>query len=220
MGTQGQRLTKIKQNSSKVHVLLSSELSVKKITKKPPVHNFSTWIRVLFQNWRQGTVSVKGRSDVARSGKKPWKQKGTGRARAGTARSPIWRGGGVTFGPQARVKELRISKKMRHGIIGFILYNYLDNGRMIQLKWGDDLNAPQTKQAYELLREAGTIDCKKLIMLVSFYDRVIQDSFANIPNVKILFFDQLNAFELIGADYLIFFEKDVKAFKEMMLQWI
>src|SRR5690348_15481044 len=67
------------------------------------VQSFSTWIRSLLQNWRQGTVGVKGRSDVARSNKKPWKQKGTGRARAGSARSPLWRGGGVIFGPSPRV---------------------------------------------------------------------------------------------------------------------
>src|SRR5260221_13587778 len=64
---------------------------------------FSTWIRVLAQNWRQGTVACKGRSDVAYTNRKPWKQKGTGRARAGSARSPLWKGGGAIFGPQARV---------------------------------------------------------------------------------------------------------------------
>src|SRR3990167_8761361 len=69
---------------------------------------FSTWVRVLLQNGRQGTVACKGRSDVAFSNKKPWKQKGTGRARAGSARSPVWRKGGVIFGPQARVRKLSI----------------------------------------------------------------------------------------------------------------
>ena len=67
----------------------------------------SIYIRSLLQNWRQGTVACKGRSDVGYSNKKPWKQKGTGRARAGSARSPLWRGGGVIFGPQPRTRVLK-----------------------------------------------------------------------------------------------------------------
>ena len=65
------------------------------------------------QNWRQGTVACKGRSDVAFSNKKPWKQKGTGRARAGSARSPLWRGGGVIFGPQPRTRMLKVAKQVK-----------------------------------------------------------------------------------------------------------
>lgn len=69
-------------------------------------------MRVYLQNVRQGTVGSKGRSDIAYTNKKPWKQKGTGRARAGSARSPLWRGGGVVFGPQARIKMLKVPKKL------------------------------------------------------------------------------------------------------------
>ena len=65
----------------------------------------------MLQNWRQGTVACKGRSDVAFSNKKPWKQKGTGRARAGSARSPLWRKGGVIFGPQPRTRTLTITQE-------------------------------------------------------------------------------------------------------------
>src|SRR3990170_8981839 len=88
------------------------------IPEKPASREeISTWVRVLVHNWHQGTVGVKGRSDVAFSGKKPWKQKGTGRARAGTARSPLWRGGGVIFGPQAKVKTLRVSQKQKKNVM-------------------------------------------------------------------------------------------------------
>ena len=71
-----------------------------RVKKYRPVA-MAIYVRALLQNWRQGTVACKGRSDVSYSNKKPWKQKGTGRARAGSARSPLWRGGGVIFGPQA-----------------------------------------------------------------------------------------------------------------------
>src|SRR5436189_5382445 len=86
---------------------------------------FSTWARVLTKNWQQGTVACQGRSEVSRTNKKPWKQKGTGRARAGSARSPLWKGGGVIFGPQARVRTLKISKKARQKVMTTILADYL-----------------------------------------------------------------------------------------------
>ena len=73
----------------------------------------AVYVRSLLQNWRQGTVGCKGRSDVAYSNKKPWKQKGTGRARAGSARSPLWRGGGVIFGPQPRTRVLKAGKQVK-----------------------------------------------------------------------------------------------------------
>ena len=76
-----------------------------------PLTSFAIWVKALMQNWRQGTVACKGRADVtSRSNKKPWKQKGTGRARAGSPRSPLWRGGGVIFGPQPRVRKLSLNQ--------------------------------------------------------------------------------------------------------------
>lgn len=101
-----------KQNASLLSTLSLSDLGVTWEQVDAKV-DYALWVRVLMQNWRQGTVGCKGRSDVARSGKKPWKQKGTGRARAGTARSPLWRGGGVIFGPQMRTRTLKINKKIK-----------------------------------------------------------------------------------------------------------
>ncbi len=95
-----------KQNSTqKLRTVTIKDIGVER-PKQNSMVDFSTWVRSLVQSWRQGTVACKGRSDVARSTKKPWKQKGTGRARAGSARSPIWRGGGVIFGPQKRTRIL------------------------------------------------------------------------------------------------------------------
>src|ERR1700683_4830953 len=83
------------------------DLEIEKREESPKT--YATAIRTLIQNWRQGTVGCKDRSEVAYSNRKPWKQKGTGRARAGSLRSPVWRKGGVTFGPQPRVRELSIN---------------------------------------------------------------------------------------------------------------
>jgi large subunit ribosomal protein L4 len=102
-----------KSTSSISHILTAQDVAVP-VSPEHVTQQFATWVRTLMQNWRQGTVGVKGRSDVARSNKKPWKQKGTGRARAGSARSPLWRGGGVTFGPQLRSRKLSVSKKTKN----------------------------------------------------------------------------------------------------------
>ena len=103
----------------------AKDLGVDGISGSVPSAAFSIWVRALSQNWRQGTVACKGRSDVARSGKKPWKQKGTGRARAGSARSPLWRGGGVTFGPQPRSRSLTVPKRLKRGVLRGLLLKYL-----------------------------------------------------------------------------------------------
>ena len=107
MSTQKVKKTK-KSASTTVQQVSLQDLNLDASQKKVATVAFSTWIRSLLQNWRQGTVGCKGRSDVNRSNKKPWKQKGTGRARAGSARSPLWRGGGVIFGPQPRVRTLTL----------------------------------------------------------------------------------------------------------------
>src|SRR5436190_23926872 len=106
------------------------------------------------QNWRQGTVGCKGRSEINRTNKKPWKQKGTGRARAGSARSPLWRGGGVIFGPQPRVRTLRTSKKLRQGIFNRIVCEYLEQGKVRMLPWEFNGSVPKTSYAYNLLKDA------------------------------------------------------------------
>ena len=84
--------------TDKLHAVVAQELEFDTATfKRAASVSFSIWIRVLAKNWQQGTVACKGRADVAYTNRKPWKQKGTGRARAGSARSPLWKGGGADF---------------------------------------------------------------------------------------------------------------------------
>src|SRR5690348_5288778 len=104
--------------TNKLHAVAAQELEFDTATfKKAAPASFSTWIRVLANNWRQGTVACKGRADVAYTNRKPWRQKGTGRARTGSARSPLWKGGGAIFGPQARTRTLKLAKKMKHKVL-------------------------------------------------------------------------------------------------------
>lgn len=181
--------------------------------------SFAVAIRALMQNWRQGTVGCKGRSDVARSGKKPWKQKGTGRARAGTARSPIWRGGGVTFGPQKRVKTLKVTQKAKKALFNTLVWDRLENKRMLVLDWSPSQDMPKTALAYKALKGAGLTD-KKITLFVSPSDQATLLSFGNLPNVQMLLFDQPNVYALAHGDYWVVLKQDSDSFKEMVSAWI
>lgn len=180
---------------------------------------FSNWVRALFMNWRQGTVACKGRSDVARSNKKPWKQKGTGRARAGSARSPLWRGGGVIFGPQARTRTLSISQATKRGVMRSLLMDFLQDKRVVALDWAPEGERPKTSSFYAALKDAGLHD-QKVVMFLPTGDYLSQASSMNIPNVNVLFFDQANAFDLANCSHWVYLQKDADAFKAMVSRWI
>lgn len=179
---------------------------------------FSVAIRTLLQNWRQGTVVSKGRSDVAFSNAKPFRQKGTGRARAGTKRSPLWRGGGVIFGPQPRTRMLKIPSKQASGVFNNIFFNALENKSIYCLDTLFDEKKPNTKAAYTALKGLG-LENEKVLLFIPAMDEMNFMSFRNIPNVNILFFDQPNAFDLSGAKAWIFLKRDVQFFNDMVSRW-
>lgn len=189
--------------------------------EKPEVSSasFSNLVRTLMQNWRQGTVGCKDRSEVAFSNKKPWKQKGTGRARAGSPRSPLWRKGGVVFGPQPRTKILHVSRKLKQNVLGAIAFDHLDNGRVVCLDWSLQIDKPQTSAAFKILHNA-QLTRDKLTVFVQMDDMMTYASFVNIPNVRVLFYDQANAYDLVHSDRWVVFKKDVDSFKEMVGRWI
>ena len=180
---------------------------------------FSTWVRVLLQNGRQGTVACKGRSDVAFSNKKPWKQKGTGRARAGTKRSPLWRGGGVIFGPMPRVRTLTISKSAKKLVLREMLLGLLNANRILGLAFNIVNDRPSTKLALAALKSV-SLQAKQVTLLVNHDDILIQRSFTNLPNVNLVLFDQVNAIDLSAAGTLIYLEKDLDNFKSMVAAWL
>jgi len=179
---------------------------------------FALWVRALLQNWRQGTVGCKGRADVSRTGKKPFKQKGTGRARAGTARSQLWRGGGVIFGPQARTKKLKITKAAKKSVLKKLLCDYINQNKVLALDWNVEGEKPQTSAAYDLLKKANVVD-KKILVFLPMEDVMSYASFRNLPHVRLVFFDQVQALDLANSDYWVFFKKDKDKFKEMVLGW-
>jgi large subunit ribosomal protein L4 len=180
---------------------------------------FAVYVRTLRQNWRQGTVAAKGRSDVSFSNKKPWRQKGTGRARAGSARSPLWRKGGVCHGPQPRTRMLKTMRNVKQSVMNKLFWDYLNRGSIIVLDNKITANKPQTNVAHKMLKDAG-LHNKKVIVFVRSDDMLTRSSFANIGNVNTLLFDQANAFDLSHAPQWIVLSQDIAAFKNMVGSWL
>jgi large subunit ribosomal protein L4 len=179
---------------------------------------FARAIRVLRQNWRQGTVGCKTRAELAFSNRKPWKQKGTGRARAGSLRSPLWRKGGVAFGPQPRTRVLALNSKEMSLVFNNVLFSKLANKSVACLDFEMSGEKPGTKMARNYLKSAD-LGNKKILMFLSFDDITNIASFRNIPNVQIISFDQPNVFDLANCDSWVFLKKDTDLFKEMILRW-
>lgn len=209
-----------KQNNIAKNVSLQDlglDSSAKKLVAES---GFSMVIRTLLQNWRQGTVGCKERADVtSRSNKKPWKQKGTGRARAGSPRSPLWRGGGVTFGPHARVRTLSVPAQLKKNVCNNLLFDFISNEKVICLNWELTGEKPQTSAFYAALKSA-SLTGKKLVVFLPIDDVLMCASCINIPGIRLLTFDQSNAYDLADSDCWVFFQKDFDRFKEMVSQWI
>jgi large subunit ribosomal protein L4 len=145
---------------------------------------------------RQGTHSTKTRGEVRGGGAKPWRQKGTGRARAGSSRSPIWTGGGVVFGPSPRRYTFKVNRKERRAALRSALSVHADRGTIAVLE-PSPFDTPSTKQAAELLREwsaGGSV----LVVLAEEQARVAL-SFRNLPRVSVLPDTGVGVADLVGA---------------------
>lgn len=179
---------------------------------------FAQWVRALRQNWRQGTVHAKTRAEVCLSNRKPFKQKGTGRARAGTFRSPLWRKGGVIFPPQPRTRQLSIAQSTKVRVLNALLWQFIDNNRVHQITFESEQDRPRTAQAFKALKGIGLHD-QKVTLLVVNDDSLTHASFANLPNVQLLLLDQANCYDLASAQHIVVLQKDVPAFKETVTRW-
>jgi len=162
---------------------------------------------------RQGSVAQKNRAAVSGGGKKPFKQKGTGRARAGTTRGPIWRSGGVTFAAQPRDYSQKLNKKMYAVSIRSILSELVRLERLVVV---DDftMDAPKTKDLIARLTALGVID-SVLIVLDESNDAVALSA-RNIPHVDICAADQINPVNLVGYDKVLMTATAVKKIEETL----
>lgn len=149
---------------------------------------------------RRGTASVKSRSQVSASGRKPWRQKGTGRARAGSRSSPIWRGGGVIFGPQPRSFGISVSKKVKRKALKSILAIRFQKGRVLVV---DELMlpAPRTKELAVILSSIGAGD--NVLIITARRDKNIALAARNLPKVTTAGIRELNTFVVISHRMIV-----------------
>ncbi|MBR4903050.1 MAG: 50S ribosomal protein L4 [Selenomonadaceae bacterium] len=159
-------------------------------------------------SWRLGTHSTKTRADVRGGGKKPWRQKGTGRARAGSRRSPLWRGGGTIFGPHPRDYSFSMPRKQRRLALKCVLTDKVNEGNLIVL---DNLNfdEPKTKKFVEFQKTFGVDGCKSLFITAELIDNVTRSS-NNLQNAKAIAALQLNVYDILNSEKL-FLTKDAVA---------
>jgi large subunit ribosomal protein L4 len=150
---------------------------------------------------RAGTQSTKTRSEVRGGGAKPWKQKGTGRARAGSSRSPIWRGGGVAFGPKPRKYDQKTPKKMKRLALASALSDRAADDKVIVVdSWGWE--KPSTKAAVAALSAIGAEG--KVLVVLDASDSTAWMSFRNLPSVHVLTRGELNTFDVLVSDVVVF----------------
>jgi large subunit ribosomal protein L4 len=152
---------------------------------------------------RAGTHATKTRGDVSGGGRKPWRQKGTGRARQGSIRSPQWTGGGVAHGPQPRDHSMRVNKKMKRGALRSALTDAAASGKLTVIS---DLSfdEPKTKRAAEIL---GSLELQGKVLIVlpaPTDDGAVEKSFRNIARVRITYAGGLGTYDVLRADRIVF----------------
>ncbi|MCP9494629.1 MAG: 50S ribosomal protein L4 [Pyrinomonadaceae bacterium MAG19_C2-C3] len=150
---------------------------------------------------RQGTVGTKTRGDVSGSGRKLWKQKGTGRARIASIRSPLWKGGGKVHGPQARDWSTSLPKKMRRGALRSALSERMREGNLVVLD-GLGFEQPKTKQFVGVMQTLGLVGGKTLIVETGENDNLILSS-RNIQNVKVVNSRSLNIYDVLRHEKIV-----------------
>jgi large subunit ribosomal protein L4 len=163
---------------------------------------------------KQGTVSTKTRSEVRGGGKKPWQQKGTGRARAGSSRSPLWRGGGVTFGPKPKTTSLKLNKKERNLALQTLLYNKRNNISVIG-ELESLINEPKTKGFCELCKTYNLDLTQKILLVVSKKTPSLKLSTQNLKTVELISASNLNSLSLLKAKQILLTPLAVNDIKEI-----
>ena len=174
-------------------------------------HLFHEVIRMQLNKRRAGTHSTKTRAEVRGGGKKPWRQKGTGRARAGTSSSPIWRGGGVAFGPKPRSHEIKVSKKVRRAAMCSALTQKVQQEKLLVL---DAIEMSEIKTAAFVAMLDNLKAGKALI--IADADHNLQLSSRNVSHVKVLPPEGLNLFDVLKYDELYITQTSLKTIERSL----
>ena len=162
---------------------------------------------------KQGTVSTKTRSEVRGGGCKPWRQKGTGRARAGSNRSPLWKGGGVIFGPKPKKTIKKLNKKERKLALQTLLYNKRNNISVIN-NLEDAIDSPKTKSFFNICQKCGVELDQKVLVIVSKKTTPLKLSIRNMKNVELISASNLNTLSILKAKQILLTPLAVNEIKE------
>ena len=153
-------------------------------------------------NARQGTSNTKTRAEVRGGGRKPWRQKGTGRARAGSSRSPLWRGGGVIFGPKPRDYTLKMNRKERRLALRTAFQGRADSLVVVE-DFADKLPQPKTKDLVSAIARWGIDPSEKVLLILPERTENIYLSARNLPNLKLISATNLNVYDVLAADWIV-----------------
>ena len=196
----GEKVSDITLNSE-VFGIEVNELAMKKM------------VRLQLNASRQGTAKVKTRSEVSGGGRKPWKQKGTGRARQGSIRAAQWRKGGIVFGPTPRDYSFKINRKERVLALKSALVNKLNEKKLMVID-KIKLDNFKTKKGVELLNNL-KLDGKALFVASEEAENLYMAT-RNLNNVLVLFPDEINVYDILNADYVVFDEASIKMVEEAL----
>jgi large subunit ribosomal protein L4 len=163
-------------------------------------------VRMQMAAKRQGTHDTKERGEISGGGKKPWRQKGTGRARVGTTRSPLWRGGGTVFGPTPRDYAYTVPKKVRRLALISALSMKVKEEKLLVLR-DIPLAEVKTKKFKEVLDRFGL---KKVLVVIDRSNQVLEKSSRNLPDVKMMRCEGINVYDLLKYDSLVLLEPSIQ----------
>ncbi len=163
---------------------------------------------------RQGTASTLTRAEVRGGGRKPYKQKGTGRARQGSIRTPLRPGGGIVFGPKPRTYNLAMNRKERRLALRTALMARIDDVIVVK-DFGAALEAPKTREVVDALGRLGVAADAKVLIVLTTPSEVVRRSVRNLEKVKLITADQLNVFDLLHANSLVLGEEALATIQEV-----
>lgn len=163
---------------------------------------------------RQGTASTLTRSEVRGGGRKPYKQKGTGRARQGSIRTPLRPGGGIIFGPKPRTYNLAMNRKERRLALRTALMSRIEDVKVVK-DFGAALEAPKTREVTDALGRLGIAATAKVLIVLKTPSEVMRRSVRNLETVKLIAADQLNVFDLLHANTLVLGEDALATIQEV-----
>jgi large subunit ribosomal protein L4 len=170
-------------------------------------------VKMQLASRRSGTASTKTRSDVSGGGKKPWRQKGTGRARSGTSRSPVWRGGGIVFGPHPRDYSFSVPKKVRKKALISALSMKFKENKMVILK-----DFPMEKISTRTFKSVVDLfSLKKALFVLADNNEVLLKSSRNLKNVKMVRSEGINVYDILNHEHLILLEPSIKKIEGALL---